>query len=396
METLKKPLKPKILQLSAIDVSIETLMIPLINKLSEKGFDVICVCKDTGKFEYLNSLGLKMHDINIPRTVHPLKITKAIYYIYKHLKSERYDIIHVHTPIASVIARVAAKLANQKNVIYTAHGYYFHDEMKKIPYKIVYAVEKFSAKYLTDYLLLQSREDYELSINKKFKKKDKIIHLSNGVDIWNNFKLSNFKQEELDEINDELKIHDSFVFTFVGRLVKEKGIFELIKAFKKVFETHKNAKLLLVGGFIESERDTESYEKLKKEILHPGIIFLGYRKDIAKLMAVSNVFVLPSHREGLPRSIIEAMAVEKAVIATNIRGCREEVIHGENGYLFEKGNVTILTEYMENLISNPPLALEFGIKGREFVEQNFDEEKVLAKQIDLFNEILYPFKSKEL
>lgn len=388
METIKESLKPKVLQLSAIDVSIETLMVPLINKLNNEGFQVNCVCKDTGKFKYLNSIGLNMYNIDIPRAVHPLKIIKAIVSIYKHLKKERYDIIHVHTPIASVIARVAAKLAKQKNVIYTAHGYYFHDEMKKIPYCIVYTIEKFSAKYLTDYLLLQSKEDYNLSIDRNFKTKDKIIHLSNGVDIWNEFKISKFEYEELVELKNTLEIYNSFVFIFVGRLVKEKGIFELIEAFKEIYKTHKNAKLLLVGGFIESERDTESYERLKEEILHPGIVFLGYRKDVAKLMAVSNVFILPSHREGLPRSIIEAMAVNKAVIATNIRGCREEVIHGENGYLFEKGNVLELTNYMNTLISNPSLASEFGKKGREFVVKNFDEEKVLAKQIDLFERIL--------
>ena len=383
-----KNLKPKILQLSAIDISMETLMTPLINKLTEEGFQVNCVCKNTGRYEYLKSKGFNMYDVDIPRRVLPIKIIRAIYFIYNHLKKEKYDIIHVHTPIASVIARVAAKLAGQKNVVYTAHGYYFHDEMKKVPYKVVYIIEKLSAKYLTDYLLLQSREDYELSVRNKFKSDNKILHLSNGVDIWNKFKLSNFNNKELEKLKHELKIQDSFVFTFVGRLVREKGIFELIEAFKNVYKTHSNVKLLLIGGFIESERDTDSYEKLKDEIIHPGIISLGYRKDIGELMAISNVFVLPSHREGLPRSIIEAMAIERAVIATNIRGCREEVIHGENGFLFEKENVSELTEYMNVLISNPQLSADFGKKGRRFVEENFDEEKVLMKQIKLFKKLL--------
>lgn len=379
---------PKILQLSAIDVSIETLMVPLIQRSKDEGFKVNCVCKDTGRYEYLNSLGFNMFNLDIPRRVKPIKILKAIYSIYKHLKKENYDIVHVHTPIASVIARVAAKLAGQKNVIYTAHGYYFHDEMKKIPYAIVYTIEKFSAKFLTDYLLLQSKEDYELSVRKKFQKRSKIIHLSNGVDIWNKFNSNLYSDEELLNLKKQNSLETTFVFTFVGRLVEEKGIFELIDAFKKIYEHRTDARLLLIGGFNESERDIESFNRLQEEIKHPGIVYLGYRKDIAQLMGISDVFILPSHREGLPRSIIEAMALKKAVIASNIRGCREEVIHGENGFLFEKGNSGELEISMNKLITNPELTKEMGIKGREFVEKHFDEEKVLSTQIELFNKIL--------
>ncbi|MBB5179380.1 glycosyltransferase involved in cell wall biosynthesis [Planomicrobium koreense] len=383
-----KESRPKILQLSAIDVSIETLMVPLIQKSSKEGYIVNCVCRDTGRYEYLNSLGFNMFNLDIPRTVRPVKIAKAIFSIFNHLKKENYDIVHVHTPLASVIARVAAKLAGQKNVIYTAHGYYFHDEMKKLPYAIVYTIEKFSAKFLTDYLLLQSKEDYELSVQKNFKKRNKIIHLSNGVDIWNTFNSKLYSANELLNLKKQTNLESTFVFTFVGRLVKEKGIFELIEAFKRIYEKRSDARLLLIGGFNKSERDIESFNRLQGEIKHPGIIYLGYRKDIAQLMGISDVFILPSHREGLPRSIIEAMALNKAVIASNIRGCREEIIHGENGYLFEKGNSFKLEIIMDKMISNPQATKKMGEKGRAFVEKYFDEEKVLSIQIDLFNKIL--------
>src|SRR5699024_8714779 len=105
-------------------------------------------------------------------------------------------------------------------------------------------------------------------------------------------------------------------FSFVGRLVKEKGIFELIEAFKEVSKKHSNAKLILIGGLLESERDHTSYEKLIQELKHPRIIHLGFRTDIPELMKITDTFILPSYREGLPRSIIEAMAMETAIIAT--------------------------------------------------------------------------------
>lgn len=380
--------KPKILQLSAVDFSIETLMVPLIKRSMDEGYTVNVVCKDTGRYEYLNSLGFNLIDIDIPRSVHPLKIFFAIIKIYNHLKIEKYDIVHVHTPIASIIARIAAKLAGQKNVIYTAHGYYFHDEMKKSVYNFIYGIEKFAAKYLTDYLLLQSEEDYQLSVKKDFKKASKIIHLSNGVDIRNSFNIELYNKSDLEKLKRTLGVKENYIFTFVGRLVREKGIFELIDAFKEVYSKNNNAKLLLVGGFNKSERDIDSYKRLLNELKNPGIIHLGYRKDIPQIMAISDVFILPSHREGLPRSIIEAMALKKPVIASNIRGCREEVIHGVNGFLFEKENTKELIYYMQELIRNPDKCKEYGTNGRTFVESKFDEEKVLKKQLDLFEKIL--------
>ncbi|WP_075618324.1 glycosyltransferase family 4 protein [Paenisporosarcina indica] len=376
----------KILQVCAIDLSVEALLKPLIERSMVEGYTVHNVCTNLGRFEELKSQGLNMINISIDRKIHPLKNAKSIWKLFKLMKKEQYDIVHVHTPIAALLGRIAAKLAGVKHVVYTAHGFYFHDEMSKKQYKLFYSLEKYAARYLTDWLFLQSKEDYELAVNDKFKFPKRIIHLSNGVDIWMKFNNTLVPSNDIAEFYSNENINEKdFVFSFTGRLVKEKGIFELIESFKRLNIKYPHAKLILIGGLPEGERDLESYQKLISDIKHESIRYLGFRKDIPLLMNASDVYILPSYREGLPRSIIEAMAMEKPVIATNIRGCREEVFDGENGYLVEKENVQELYEAMEKLISNPTLVKQFGMKSREIVEELFDEEKVLSKQIELFN-----------
>ena len=380
--------KKKILQVCAIDVSVDALLKPLILKSMEEGYEVHNACTDTGKFAELEVQGLTMIEVPIDRQIHLMKNLKSIWNLYKLMKKEKYDIVHVHTPIAALLGRVAAKLARVNCVIYTAHGFYFHDEMSKKQYSLFFNIEKYAARWMTDWLLLQSKEDYELSLTHSFKTKERTLHLSNGVDIWNKFNTNIISQSETESFKKENSLNDNdFIFSFIGRLVKEKGVFELVEAFKSVVSRYPHAKLVLVGGLLDSERDTESYNRLMNDLNHPSIRYVGFRKDIPVIMKASDTFVLPSYREGLPRSIIEAMALEKPIIATNIRGCREEVFPGENGFLVEKEDVNELEQAMISLLENPELVVSYGKRSREIVEELFDEEKVLQMQIDLFGRL---------
>ncbi|GEN81819.1 glycosyl transferase family 1 [Sporosarcina luteola] len=376
----------KILQVCAIDVSVDALLKPLILKSMEEGYEVHNACTDTGKFTDLKRQGLHMVEVSIDRQIHPIKNLGSVWNLYKLMKREKYDVVHVHTPIAALLGRIAAKLAGVKNVIYTAHGFYFHEEMSKKQYNLFFNIEKFAAKWMTDWLLLQSKEDYELALIHKFKPQKRIVHLGNGVDIWNKFHERRITHEEIHDFRMENNLDDEdFVFSFIGRLVKEKGIFELVEAFKSLSDRFPQAKLLLIGGLLESERDHESYDQLLRDLNHPKICYLGFRNDIPRIMKATDTFILPSYREGLPRSIIEAMAMSKPIIATNIRGCREEVFPGKNGFLVEKANAEELEEAMVALLENPELVCQFGNRSREITEELFDEEKVLSKQIELFN-----------
>lgn len=388
--------KSKILQICAIDQTAGSLLRPLIEKSVKEGYEVHVACTNTGKLQALQAEGFHMIDIPIDRSIHPVRNIKTIMLLYKLMKQEQYDIVHVHTPVAALLGRIAAKMARIKNVIYTAHGFYFHEGMSKKQYRLFFEIEKLAARWLTDWLLLQSIEDYMLAIEERFKKMDRIIHLSNGVDIWKKFNVTNISVSDKDKIKKDIGINEEdVVFTFIGRLVREKGIFELVEAFKIASEGNKKIKLLLIGDLLNSERDQKSYSELMEELQHPQITPLGFRADISLLMSITDVFVLPSHREGLPRSIIEAMAMGKPIIATNIRGCREQVFPNKNGLLVEKENTDQLSIAIIKMAENQALRAKFSRESRKLAEDLFDEQKVLEKQITIFNKLTLKNAIKE-
>ncbi|MYL56097.1 glycosyltransferase [Virgibacillus halodenitrificans] len=380
--------KGKILQISAVSTTIDKQLRPLIEASVKEGYEVHIACADDGNIENLRSEGFIVHRVHFDRKISFKSNLKSIIELRKLMRFYKYDIVHVHTPVASILGRIAAKLAGIRNIIYTAHGYYFHEGMSEKQYIFYYQIEKQFAKFVTDYLLLQSKEDYELSVQHRFKNEKRIIHLGNGIDIYHKFNPDKIKKEHINKVKNDFGIEDSdFIYAFIGRFVREKGIYELVEAFNKLNSIKPNMKLLLIGGLLESERDQDINQALERWKGNPNIIFTGLRKDIPELLSVSNVFILPSYREGLPRSIIEAMAMKKPVIATNIRGCREEVIDEETGYLIEKKDINELYEKMLTLYDNKELCLSYGEKAREIVEKEYDEEKVLEKQIELFNSL---------
>jgi glycosyltransferase involved in cell wall biosynthesis len=241
---------------------------------------------------------------------------------------------------------------------------------------------------MTDWLLLQSKEDYELSVENKFLSPSKIIHLSNGVDLKNIFDPAQIGKDEKNGLREELKIqNDDIVFSFIGRLVEEKGVIELLNAFGELKQRYSNIKLLLIGDLPESERDVTAINEIKRLMDQEGVCSLGFRNDINQLLTLSDVFVLPSYREGLPRSIIEAMAMENAIIATNIRGCREQVFK-DNGILVERRSSKQLVNAMETMVKDPEAVKRMGSASREIALELFNEEKVLEKQMELFGELM--------
>lgn len=381
--------KGKILQVSAVATTMDKQLRPLIEASIEAGYEVHLACDDDGYLEKLRKDGFITHQIHFDRKINIRSNIKSIIELYKLMKFYKYDIVHVHTPVASILGRVAAKLAKIKHIVYTAHGYYFHEGMSKKEYNFYYNIEKYFAKLATEYLLLQSKEDYELSVNKKFKSKYRIIHLGNGVDIKNKFNPNKYSDKQIIELKKSLGIRErDFVICFIGRFVKEKGIIELVAAFQRLQKEKNYVKLLLIGDLNESEREQGISKFIDDWKKNENIIFTGVRSDIPELLLASDIFVLPSYREGLPRSIVEAMAMKRPVIATNIRGCREQVIDYQTGFLVEKKEIDALFKRILELLRNKDLRISFGDKARKVAELDYNEEKVLDKQIELFDSLL--------
>ena len=365
-----------------------------MHALRFEGYEVECAANDLkkGTVGKIESAGFRFHNIEIRRSLSPGNLLRGFMNTLNLLKRERFDIVHFHTPVAAFIGRLAAGIAGQKNILYTAHGFYFHENMPRLKRAIFKFAEKIAGRFATDFLFCQSIEDTDWAAGENFIFPSRVLHIGNGVDI------SRFTPDvELrSEVRRELGIDTRTVtLTFIGRMVKEKGILDLADAFRSLSSRFPNTILLVTGDNETSgDRDRTTIDRLKTLIrinhLEDRIKLLGFRNDPERILAASDIFVLPSYREGLPRSICEAMACGIPVIASRIRGCREEVSDGIDGILFEAGNRKELTGVLRTLVSERGKRISMGEMARKKALRHFDERMVLDRQLRIFRSLIPP------
>lgn len=382
-------MKPKIVQITAIDASMNNMLNLLNERTKEEGYEVHCICSPGEGTERIISKGYTYHPVNIDRKIAPVSNLKSIIKMYKILKRIKPDIVHVHTPVAAVLGRIAAKLAKVDNIIYTAHGFYFHEGMSAKKYKLFFNIEKYIGRFFTNHIFTQSIEDFNVAKDNKFLKNNKnYLHISNGIDTTKRFNFELKNAQQMDNFKKNLGIKDEeMVITYVGRLVKEKGILDLLEAFVKL-ESNVNAKLIIIGKISDSERDQSLSSTINSLNSNPRIIFTGSVTNVEDYLYISDVFVLPSYREGMPRSIIEGMAMKNAIIATNIRGSREEVDNNKNGFLVNLNSPTEIKEKIMKLYNDKILLLNMQEAASKKAQSEYDEEKVVKKQLEIFNHCL--------
>lgn len=321
-------MRKKVLFVATITRHIEGFHTPLLKLFKEKGWEVQVA---TGDKKKISKYCDKKYTISIERSPYKLKNLKAIKELKKIIDKENYDIIHCHTPMGSVVARLAARHArkNGTRVIYTAHGFHFFKGAPLINWLLFYPVEKYLAKY-TDTLITINKEDYELA-KSKFSGKCKDIEYVPGVGIdTKKFNIAMSEKEKL-ELREKVGLkNNDYILTCVARLDKNKNQEFLINAMQKIVIMNNNIHLLLVGP---DELNGKYKKKVKKYKLENNIHFLGRREDVPQLLAISNVVVSSSLREGLPVNIMEALESGLPVVALKCRGMEDLIINGKNGYI---------------------------------------------------------------
>lgn len=375
----------KVMQLSSLDITIYKFILPMMKSLKSQNYEVLFACKDMGFHDEIKKQGFDGYKINIDRKIDIISNIRSVIEIYRVLKKEKVDILHVHTPIAAALGRVAAKLAGVKVVFYTVHGFYVDNP-------IFYNVEKILTRYFTYHVFTVNQEDYDFALNNGFARKDEITNINSvGIDI-KRFNPVNFNTEDRIQMRNSLNVDESDItIGFIGRLVREKGILDLAKAFRDIADEYRNLKLIITGPSDLDERDKFANDELRSIIienkLEDKVIFTGYREDIPELLSIIDIFVLPSYREGMPVSLLEAMAMEISVVATNIRGCKEEV-NDECGILYDKGDIEGLKSALSCLVEDRELRHKMGKKGRQRVVQMFSEEESIRKQLDVYKMVI--------
>ena len=375
----------KICQLCAVDFTAKHLLLPLMDGLLDRGWSVTCVCSNGKYAAELRRRGYRHFPVSISRNAYNVFLhLRSAWSLYFLFRRERFDVLHVHTPVAALLGRIAGKLAGVPLIVYTAHGFYFHDQMPKYRYRFYVLVERLSGR-LTDLFFMQSGEDASVAVIEGISEPGNTVNIGNGVciDLFDPGRSGRKSQ-----VRASLGIPSGvWVVGVIARLVKEKGLGEFLEAAMQLGQDFQDVYFLVVGERLASDHGVSVERELSdaKSKLGARLVALGHRSDVPDLLSAMDIFCLPSYREGMPRSIIEAMIMELPVVATDIRGSREEVVPEETGLLVPTHNSAALVEALGKLMADPDLSCRMGKSGRQRALKLYDERRVVARQI---NEIM--------
>ena len=358
--------------------------LPFMKILQSQGYEIHAYGKPDRGREVLLQNNIVCYDINTSRS--PVDFWSniiALYNLVIAFKTQGYYMLHVDTPVASIIGRIAAKIAKIPVVIYTAHGFHFYKGASKERWLFYYSAEWLMA-YWTDYLITINKEDYELA-KKKFHVRKKILFIDGvGVNLSPFIEVRNSPQIR-QNIRNSLGLKDcDFVVVCIAEMIQRKNQIQLIKAAAILKDSVKPVKCLMVG---EGE-ELENYKLLSQQLgLESEILFLGYRRDIPDLLCASDISILLSKHEGLPKGLMESMAAGKPVVATNVRGNRDIVKNEISGLLVPYDNVLATVSAIEKIYSNKNIQIEMSHAALK-LSLNYDIEQITKQVTILYSQAL--------
>lgn len=354
----------KILYVTTISNTMNAFLIPHIKMLVEEGHEVDVAFNIVSKVSpEIFENGCKVYNVPFQRSPLSADNFKAYAALKKIIKDEKYDIVHTHTPVASVITRLVCKNLKSVKVFYTAHGFHFFKGAPLLNWIIYYPIEKWLSKY-TDVLITINKADYDIAINKKFRSK-KVIFV-NGVGI-NLERFQPQKQSKKLLLREQYNYRSNhFILLYAGELSYRKHQDLLIRVAAKLKDKIPNLKILFAGIGDLKEQYTKQIDELG---VHRQVEMLGYRKDIDNLMNIADVAVSASRQEGLPVNVMEAMATGLPLVVTNCRGNVDLVKDKENGYIVMIDDVDYFAESIEKLYKSKDLRAEFGKNSLELINK---------------------------
>ena len=363
----------KILEVTNVDFSLRHFLLPLMRALRMRGHDVVGLCADGPLLDDVRADGFRIIAIPFRRRISPLAHLRAYRDLRRLLQAERFDLVHAHMPISGFLARMAARRAGVPCIAYTCHGFLFNQHGSWLRRGVSLLMERVAGR-VTDVFMTVSAEEADdarrLGIHAN------PVAVGNGRDPAVFHPDAGLRQRIRAEFGTPA---ETVVVLAVSRLVRAKGYGELGAAMRRVC----NAELWVAGERLESDRGEDMLALLRAAGLGERLRLLGYRHDVAALLAAADIFVLPSYFEGLPMSIIEAMLTGLPVVARDISGPREQVIPHETGLLVPPRAVGPLADALARLAADPALRTAMGRAGRERAVQCYDEAKVLARTVAL-------------
>lgn len=383
----------KLIRITTVPISLEKLLGEQLRFMNQP-FEVTGISADSENLQRVaDGFGIKNFHVEMTRAITPLQDFKAIFKLYKFLKKEKPEIVHSHTPKAGLVGMIAAKLAGVPIRLHTVAGLPLMEAtgMKR---KVLNLVEKITYAFATKvYPNSKGLEDFILE--QKFCSRNKLKIIGNGSSNGINtefFNVNHFSESDKRELKSELNINDEdFVFIFVGRLVKDKGINELVEAFKNLKtlkpSNPQTPKLLLVGP-LESELDPLLPKTLQEIETNENIISVGFKQDVRPYFAISDALAFPSYREGFPNVVMQAGTMELPSIVTDINGCNEIIEERENGLIIPAKNTSELQNAMQKIIEDQVLYNHLKQNARPMIESRYSQQTVWKALLEEYKMLL--------
>lgn len=366
----------KILELTNTDFAMRHFLSPLLREGRARGHEMVGACAEGPLLGPLRDEGLRILPLPLARTASLAAQAKGFQALRRMMRAERFDLVHAHMPLSGFFGRMAAKAAGVPAIAYTCHGYLFN-QPSPWPRRAASFAMEWVAGQVTDLYLTVSEEEAAMA---------RALRINRGaIAIGNGRDPARFRPapEARARIRAALGVpEDRVVIIIVSRLVRHKGHPELLAAMEQV----PDAELWVVGERLASDHGEDLEPFFARSGLGPRLRRLGYRENTADLLAAADIFALPSHFEGLPMSVIEAMLTGLPVVATDIRGPREQVVHEETGLLVPPRAVPPLAEALRRLVADRDLRARYGAAGLARARARFDEARIIGRTLDLLEE----------
>lgn len=316
----------------------------------------------------LDNLNVKYFQVDFARSPMNFKYFLLAKKQLSKISENEYELVHLHSPVGGIIGRIVFRKKKSK-VVYTAHGFHFYEGAPVKNWLIFYPIEKIFSRY-TDVLITINKEDYLLA-EKKFTNTKVVAIPGIGVDVdkFNNIDFYDSKYQELG-----LNKND-YILICIGELNSNKNQEYLLEVIESLKKTIPEVRLLLVG---KGSAEMELKKRIKELNIYDNVKILGYREDIPELIALSDILVSASKREGLPVNIIEGLASSKPIVASNCRGNKDLVINDYNGYLSEINDIDKMVTNIQNIYEKPELKKQFEINSHKMA---FKYDKDVVKDI---------------
>jgi glycosyltransferase involved in cell wall biosynthesis len=373
----------RLLHVTTTDISLELLLGPQLRAFRDAGYEVHTASAPGPFSKQLEADGFVHHPLrHATRAMAPHRDVAAVAELARLFRRLRPDIVHTHNPKPGIYGRLAARATRVPLVVNTQHGLYAQPTDRWTRRLPVYALERLAAT-CSDVELVQNVEDVG-TLRRLRVPERKLRLLGNGVDLAR-FALDDAARAAARSgVRAELGVAGgSVVIGAVGRLVWEKGYAELLEAARALLAEREDVAVVVAGPFDPDKGDPLRAEDVGAAAA-AGVRFLGMRDDPERLYAGFDVYVLASHREGFPRSAMEAAAAGLPIVATDIRGCRQVVEHGRTGLLVPVRDPVALREAIRTLVEDPDRRRAMGEAAATKARAEFDQQAVIDRSLDAY------------